>query len=72
MDYRSIQVTRSLLAFSWIYHGVFPKLITVAPSVRESIDRNNRLVGISLILANKNGWCARSTIWIVDIFLLSK
>ena len=34
MDYRSIQVARFLLAFSWIYHGLFPKLITVAPMER--------------------------------------
>ena len=31
MDNRSIQVARFVLAFSWVYHGLFPKLITVAP-----------------------------------------
>ena len=31
MDNRSIQAARCILAFSWIYHGLFPKLITIAP-----------------------------------------
>ena len=31
MDNRSIQVARFVLAFGWVYHGLFPKLITVAP-----------------------------------------
>ena len=31
MDNHSIQVARYILAFSWMYHGLFPKLITVAP-----------------------------------------
>jgi uncharacterized membrane protein YphA (DoxX/SURF4 family) len=31
MDNSSIQVARSILAFSWIYHGLFPKLLTIAP-----------------------------------------
>jgi uncharacterized membrane protein YphA (DoxX/SURF4 family) len=31
MDNRSIQVARYILGFSWIYHGLFPKLIAVAP-----------------------------------------
>ena len=34
MDFRSIQAARFLLAFSWIYHGLFPKLVTVAPIER--------------------------------------
>ena len=28
---KSIQVARYILGLSWIYHGLFPKLITVAP-----------------------------------------
>ena len=31
MDNKSIQVARYILGLSWIYHGLFPKLITVAP-----------------------------------------
>lgn len=31
MDIPTIQTARYTLAFSWIYHGLFPKLITVAP-----------------------------------------
>ena len=31
MDQRTTQVVRSILAFSWVYHGLFPKLISVAP-----------------------------------------
>lgn len=31
MNYKSVQVARYLLGFSWIYHGLFPKLLTVAP-----------------------------------------
>lgn len=27
----AIQVTRYILGLSWIYHGLFPKLVTVAP-----------------------------------------
>ena len=27
----AVQVARFILGFSWIYHGLFPKLITVAP-----------------------------------------
>ena len=34
MDNNSVQVARSILAFSWIYHGVFPKLLTIAPLER--------------------------------------
>lgn len=31
VDNPSVQVARYILGFSWIYHGLFPKLITVAP-----------------------------------------
>lgn len=31
MDNISIQVCRYILGLSWIYHGLFPKIITVAP-----------------------------------------
>ena len=31
MDNKSIQVARYILGLSWIYHGLFPKLITVPP-----------------------------------------
>ncbi len=31
MNDKSVQVARYLLGFSWIYHGLFPKLLTVAP-----------------------------------------
>lgn len=31
MDNRSVQVARYILGVSWIYHGLFPKLIAVAP-----------------------------------------
>jgi len=31
MDHQSRQVVRFVLAFSWVYQGVFPKLLTVAP-----------------------------------------
>ena len=31
MDNRSIQVARSILAFCWIYHGLVPKILTIAP-----------------------------------------
>lgn len=31
MDNISIQVCRYVLGLSWIYHGLFPKIITVAP-----------------------------------------
>ena len=31
MDKNSIQVARYILGLSWIYHGLFPKLVTVAP-----------------------------------------
>lgn len=31
MDNQSVQVARFILGFSWIYHGLLPKLITVAP-----------------------------------------
>ncbi len=34
MDPHSVQVARYILGFSWIYHGLFPKLITVAPLER--------------------------------------
>ena len=27
----SIQVARYILGFSWMYHGLFPKLLTIAP-----------------------------------------
>lgn len=31
MDKQSIQAARYILGLSWIYHGLFPKLMTVAP-----------------------------------------
>lgn len=31
MDSASIQVARYILGLSWIYHGLFPKLLTIAP-----------------------------------------
>jgi len=31
MNNQSIQVARFVLGLSWIYHGLFPKLLTVAP-----------------------------------------
>ena len=31
MEHTSIQVARFVLGGSWIYHGLFPKLLTVAP-----------------------------------------
>jgi len=31
MDLSSIQVARYILGLSWIYHGLFPKLVTIAP-----------------------------------------
>lgn len=34
MDNHSVQVVRYILGFSWMYHGLFPKLITVAPLER--------------------------------------
>ena len=27
----SIQIARFMIAFSWLYHGIFPKLIHIAP-----------------------------------------
>ena len=27
----SLQITRYIIAFSWLYHGIFPKLVHVAP-----------------------------------------
>ncbi len=31
MDNHSIQIARFVLGLSWMYHGLFPKLVTVAP-----------------------------------------
>ena len=31
IDVNPVQVARYILGFSWIYHGLLPKLITVAP-----------------------------------------
>lgn len=30
----SIQIARFIVSFSWIYHGIFPKLIQIAPLER--------------------------------------
>ena len=27
----SIQIARFIISFSWLYHGIFPKLIHIAP-----------------------------------------
>ena len=35
MDFRSEQVARYILGLSWIYHGLFPKLLSVAPLEKE-------------------------------------
>lgn len=32
MNPHSIFICRFILAFSWIYHGLFPKLLTIAPT----------------------------------------
>lgn len=32
MNQTSIFVCRFILAFGWIYHGLFPKLLTIAPT----------------------------------------
>lgn len=32
MEKTSLQLARFVLGLSWIYHGLFPKLLTVAPS----------------------------------------
>lgn len=31
MDNRAVQVARYILGLSWVYHGLFPKLLTIAP-----------------------------------------
>jgi len=31
MDNQSVQFARYILSFSWLYHGIFPKLVWVAP-----------------------------------------
>jgi uncharacterized membrane protein YphA (DoxX/SURF4 family) len=31
MDEKTVQVARCLLGLSWVYHGLFPKLVTIAP-----------------------------------------
>lgn len=35
MEHSSLQVVRYILGFSWMYHGFFPKLLTVAPLERQ-------------------------------------
>lgn len=42
----SIQIARSIISFSWLYHGIFPKLIHIAPlekTMTASIGLSNEL-----------------------------
>jgi hypothetical protein len=37
MNVSSIQLARYILSFIWVYHGVFPKLLTIAPIEQQLI-----------------------------------
>lgn len=60
MEISAIQVARYILSFSWVYHGFFPKLFTIAPLERkmtatlgfapELSDSITRLAGVSEII----------------------
>jgi len=42
----SLQIARFIISFSWLYHGIFPKLVHIAPlekAMTESIGLSNEL-----------------------------
>jgi hypothetical protein len=47
----SIQISRFIIAFSWLYHGIFPKLVHIAPSeqlMAESLNLSNELTNLMI------------------------
>jgi len=55
MDYRSVQVARYILGLSWIYHGLFPKLVTVAPLEKELTATIGLSENLSLLITQSAG-----------------
>jgi uncharacterized membrane protein YphA (DoxX/SURF4 family) len=45
------QIARCVIAFSWLYHGIFPKLITIAP--------------LELEMTRSIGLTADATYWLI-------
>ena len=52
MNLCSIQISRFVLGLSWVYHGFFPKLFTIAPMERQL----TATMGFSLEVSN---WITR-------------
>jgi len=55
MDYRSVQVARYILGLSWIYHGLFPKLVTVAPLEKELTATIGLSENLSILITQSAG-----------------
>jgi len=55
MDNRSIQIARFTLGLSWIYHGLFPKLLTVAPLEKAITGTLGFSEGISYLITKGAG-----------------
>lgn len=54
MESSSIQVVRYILGLSWVYHGIFPKLLTIAPLERQL----TATIGFSSEISNLITRCA--------------
>ena len=59
MDHRSVQMARFILSFSWIYHGLFPKLITVAPL--------ERALTATIGLSEQNSYLVTKTAGVLEV-----
>jgi hypothetical protein len=55
MTPRAIQASRYILGLSWIYHGLFPKLVTVAPLERAMTATLGFSAEISLLITRSAG-----------------
>lgn len=55
MNNTAIQVARYILGLSWIYHGLFPKLVTVAPLERALTSTLGFSEGGSLLITRSAG-----------------
>lgn len=47
----SVQIARYIISFSWLYHGILPKLIHIAP-LEKLMTTNLPIIGLSLVLLN--------------------
>ena len=72
MEQSVVQVARYILGFSWIYHGLFPKLLTVAPLERELTATLGLSNDLSLLVTRAAGVCEIGFGLLLFIFYTSR